>query len=183
MDAENDSIAEWVADEILPHEAFVRNWLGRRWGHLIDVEEVIQDAYYRISSLSSVSHIGCGRSYFFKTVQSIIMDAMRHAKVANIRGMTEMEWDYVIDDSPTPDRIVEGRQELDRVQNALTRLTQISRQVIVLRRVHGLSQKETAKQLGVSEHIVENNLARGVRKILSAMKEEDDKAIDDGDRE
>ncbi|MPT49238.1 MAG: RNA polymerase sigma factor [Sphingobium sp.] len=179
MDDENDSIAEWVADEILPHEAYVRNWLARRWGHLVDVEEVIQDAYYRISGLSSVNHISSGRAYFFKTVQSIVMDAMRHAKVANIRGLTEIEWDYVIDDSPTPDRIAEGRQELGRLQSALAQLTHISRQVIVLRRIHGLSQKETAKHLGVSEHIVENNLVRGVRKILTAMQEEDNKALEE----
>lgn len=169
MDDANDIIADWVADEILPHEALVRGWLARRWGHVADVEDVLQEAYCRIAGLSSVEHIESGKSYLFATVQSIVMDGMRRAKVANIRVMTEIDWNYVMDDTPLPDRVVEGRQELDRVREALSDLSQIAQQVIELRRLHGLSQKETARRLGISEHVVENHMVRGLRKVLAKM--------------
>lgn len=173
MNDELDIIADWVADEVLPHEALVRGWLGRRWGHMVDVDDVLQEAYCRISALRSTDHIDSGRSYFFATVQSVVMDGMRRAKVANIRPMTEIDWQYVMDEAPLPDQIVESRQQLDRVRSALARLSDLSRQIISLRRVHGLSQKETARRLGVSEHVVENHVVRGLRKVLATMTEED----------
>lgn len=173
MDDEQDIIADWVADEILPHEALVRGWLRRRWSHVVETEEVLQEAYCRIAGLKSVAHIDNGRAYFFATVQSVIMDGMRRAKVANIREMTEIDWQYVMDDTPSPDRVVEGRQELKRVTQALSSLSHTTRQVIELRRLHGLSQKETAQRLGISEHMVENHMARGLRRVLAMMAGED----------
>ncbi len=174
MSDHQDTIADWVANEILPYEGMVRGWLLRRWGTLVDVEETLQEAYCRIASLASVDHIENGRSYFFATVQSVVMDNVRRAKVANIRPMTEIDWEYVMDDTPLPDRIVEGRHELERVEAALrSQLSDLGRQILLLRRVQGLSQKETAMRLGVSEHIVENHVVRGLRKVLAVLAKED----------
>lgn len=173
MDDGQDIIADWVADEILPYEGMVRGWLARRWGSAVDIDEVLQEAYCRIASLTSIGHIESGRSYFFATVQSVVMDGMRRAKVTNIRPMTEIAWEYVVDDTPLPDRLIEGQQELGRVRAALSQLSELGRQVIELRRLQGLSQKETATRLGVSEHVVENHVVRGLRKVLATLAKED----------
>jgi RNA polymerase sigma-70 factor (ECF subfamily) len=45
------------------------------------------------------------------------------------------------------------------------------RQVFELRKVHGLSQAETAKALRISENIVEKETARGLSLILRHMAE------------
>jgi hypothetical protein len=55
-------IMDWVGTEILPHEADVRAWL-RRTLDPADLEDVIQEAYCRISGLAGVDHIRCGRAY------------------------------------------------------------------------------------------------------------------------
>ena len=41
--------------------------------------------------------------------------------------------------------------------------------VIELRRIQGLSQRETARILGVTENVVENHSKRGLRMILNAL--------------
>jgi RNA polymerase sigma-70 factor (ECF subfamily) len=173
MDDQRDSIAAWVAREILPHEGSVRGWATRRWGSLIDVDDVIQEVYCRIAGLDSVTHIENGRAYVFTTVQAVVMDGFRRAKVANTKPMTEIDWFDVEDDSPLADRRVEAIQELGRVNNLLSGLSATGRRVIELRRIHGLSQKETAQQLGVSESVVENHIVRGLRRILKTIAEQD----------
>src|SRR5690606_24937402 len=65
MDINRNHIAAWAAEKILPHEAEVRNWLLRHWRTTVDVDDVVQEAYCRISELDSVEHIRNGRSYFF----------------------------------------------------------------------------------------------------------------------
>ena len=83
MHIDNNSIAAWVAEEILPHEAVVRSWLIRHWRSAIDVDDVIQEAYCRISELDSVEHIRTGRSYFFTTARAVAIDMTRSAGYKN----------------------------------------------------------------------------------------------------
>lgn len=169
MDEVRDSIAVWVSREVLPHEGAVRTWLARHWGSPIDVDDAIQEAYCRISALTSVSHIDNGRAYFFRTVRSVVVDGARRAKVANARAMTETEWWNVMDEEPLADRVIEARQEIERFNRLLGKVSCTCRRVIELRRVHGLSQRETARQLGVSERVVENHIARGLKGVLRTM--------------
>lgn len=174
MDEVRDSIAVWVAREVLPHEGSIRSWLARHWGSAIDVDDVIQEAYCRISALTSVSHIDNGRAYFFRTVQSVVVDGARRLKVVNASAfVTETEWWNVMDEEPLADRVVEARQELERFDRLLGMVSSTCRRVIELRRIHGLSQRETATQLGVSERVVENHIARGLKGVLNMMAQVD----------
>ena len=51
--------------------------------------------------------------------------------------------------------------------------------MIELRRLEGLSRKETAERLGVSENDVKNHLVRGLQKITGAMAEQDARSSGD----
>ncbi|WP_116813356.1 RNA polymerase sigma factor [Steroidobacter cummioxidans] len=171
MNGERDRVAARVAREILPHEGLVRNWLRRQWGSVIDIDDVIQEAYCRIASLPSLDHIDNVRSYFFRTVQAVATDNLRRAKVESIRRVTEIDWLNVIDEEPSADRALEASQELERVTSLLSRLTWTCRRVIELRRIEGLSQKDTARLLGISESVVENHIVRGLKSVLNAVQE------------
>lgn len=173
MNDERDIIAAWVAREILPHEGAVRMWLARRWRGAIDSDDVIQEAYCRISALASVSHIDNPVAYFRRTVHAAAADAIKRAYGKNVISMTENEWIDVLDEEPLADRAVAASQELGRISSLLSKLSHTCQRVIELRRVEGLSQKETASRLGVSENVVENHIARGLRRVLRAMADED----------
>ncbi len=170
---DSDIIAGWVAGEVLPWEGLVRNWLRRRWGHAVEVEDVLQEAYCRIASLQSIDHIANGKAYFFTTVQSVVLDSLRRAKTMGARELTEMDESCVLDEAPLADQVIEARQELRRVVAALGGLSPVTREVIALRRLHGLSQKETARRMGIAEHAVENHMVRGLRKVLAILEGED----------
>lgn len=169
----NRNVAAWVAEEILPHEAAVRSWLACHWRSAIDIDDVVQEAYCRISELDTVDHISNGRSYLFATARSIAIDTVRSARHKTSVGLTETEWSFVMDEGPSPDRAAEARQKLQQAGALLASLPWTCRQVIELRRIHGLSQAETARQLGVSENVVENHIVRGIRRLLKAISEQD----------
>ncbi|TNE41397.1 MAG: sigma-70 family RNA polymerase sigma factor [Sphingomonadales bacterium] len=173
MSRERETTAFWVSREILPHEPSVRAWLARRWNDTIDHDDVIQEAYCRIAALPSIDHIRNGRAYFFTTARAIVMDMFRQAKVVNQTDVTEIEFLDVEDEQPLADRVTVGRQELKRIDGVLGSLSATCRRVIELRRLHGLSQKETAHKLGISEHSVENHVTRGVRKVMKIIADQD----------
>ncbi|MET5021584.1 hypothetical protein AAHH78_43400, partial [Burkholderia pseudomallei] len=76
-------------------------------------------------------------AYFFTTVQSVVLDSLRRAKTMGARELTEMDESCVLDEAPLADQVIEARQELRRVVVALGGLSQVTREVIELRRLHG----------------------------------------------
>ncbi|MDV3455899.1 sigma-70 family RNA polymerase sigma factor [Sphingomonas sp. HF-S4] len=182
MEREYDIVARWVAREILPHENRVRVWLTRQWRGAVDVDDVLQEAYCRLSSLKSIEHIENPLAYFRRAAHAAAVDAVRHTN-KNIVSMTEKDWFDVLDENPSVERQVEDAQELSRVGRVLASLSDTCRRVIELRRIEGLSQRETAERLGISENVVENNIVRGIRRVLAAMADQDAMTGEDADQQ
>lgn len=44
------------------------------------------------------------------------------------------------------------------------------REVLILRKIHGLAQKEIAQRLGISENTVESLVSRGLRRCASYLR-------------
>lgn len=181
MHDKGDSVAIWIAREIVPREAAIRRWISRRWSHVVDVEDVIQEAYCRIASLASVDHIDNPGGYFHRTANAVVTDIMRRGGIINFTSMTQIEWSNVIDNEPLADRVLEASEEYARVDGLLGTLPDACRKVIELRRIEGLSRKETAERLGLSENDVKNHLVRGLQRIMGTMAEQD--ALWGGDTE
>jgi len=167
-----DATVDWVALNILPHEGFVRAWLMRVTRRSSEIDDIIQEAYCQISELDSVAHIRSGKAYFLATARSVMLQRLRRERVVRIEAVTDLEVLRLVDDEPSPEQVTGARRELERVLGLIATLPPICRQVIELRRIHGFSQKETARRLGVTESVVENNTVRGLRTILKALAED-----------
>lgn len=174
MDNKHDDISAWIGREILPHERAVRGWVSRRWSHVLDPNDVIQEAYCRIAALASVEHIQRPAAYFYRTAQVVATDIMRRSGIINFASLTENQWLDVIDDEPLVDRTIEAGQELERVNALLAELSDTCRRAIELRRIEGVSQREAARRLGVSEDVIRNHLVRGVQKVLRTIADQDE---------
>ncbi len=163
-------IMAWVAREVIVHEAPLRAWL-RRTMTAADVEDIVQESYCRISGLTDVSHIRSGRAYLFTTARMLALEKIRRSRVVHIDTAVELENLDPADDGPSPERIVSARQELRRVKRLIDALPDRCRDVFRMRKIEGLSQRQVATALGLSEHTVENDVAKGLRLILKAIAE------------
>lgn len=162
-------VIRWVAHSILPHEADVRKWLARRVTTPEDAEDIVQQAYCRLAQLDYVGHIANGRAYFFATARSILLERIRRAQIVEFRAMTDLDASCIMDEGPSPETVAGARQELRHVLDMVDMLPPAYRDVLRLRRLEGLSQRETATRLGVSEKVIENNVSRGLRMLLNGL--------------
>ncbi|WP_217983727.1 RNA polymerase sigma factor [Sphingopyxis sp. GW247-27LB] len=167
-------IMAWVGREIMPHEADVRAWLLRTLDP-DDLEDVIQETYCQIAGLKDVSHIASGRAYFFTAARSIVLMRLRRARVVSMESVSEIENTGIAMDEPTPERVVAARRELERVQRLIEGLPDRCRRIFELRKVDGLSQREVAEQLGVTEFVIGNEVAKGMKLILQSIADGDRK--------
>ena len=158
----------WVGSEILPHEADVRAWL-RRTLNPEDLEDVIQETYCQIASLNDVGHIRSGRAYFFTAARSNVLMRLRRQRIVSVESVTEIDSLNIVGDEPSPERVAAGRRELARVRKLIEGLPDRCRRIFELRKIEGLSQRDVAQTLGISEHIVENDVGKGLKLILQAI--------------
>lgn len=169
MNDDRDNVCIWIAREIVPHEPAIRASLSRRWGHVIEVEDVIQEAYCRVSELASLDHIENPPGYFHRTANAVATDIMRRAGIIDFTSVSQIDLSNVMDNKPLADRALEASQELEWVSDLVSKLPDTYRKVIELRRIEGLSRKDTAERLGINESEVKNCLARGLQKVIRAM--------------
>lgn len=174
MGVERQRIVAWVGSQILPHEGAVRAWLRRSQVAADEIDDLIQEAYCHFCDLDSVDHIPQPAAYFFRTVRNILTDRLRRAQIVRIETVAEIEAfsDYAEDISP--ERIITARHELDRVRRLIRALPGRCRQVIEMRKIHGLSQREIGRRLNISESVVENEGVKGMRLLLEALRTQDD---------
>lgn len=76
----------------------------------------------------------------------------------------------IADETIPADRQIDGRAELARVSEAITRLPAAIREPLILRTVEGLTQVETAQLLGISEKAVETRLYRARNKLTEDLR-------------
>jgi RNA polymerase sigma-70 factor (ECF subfamily) len=164
--------AQWLARMICPHEPALRRWLGRRTLIGLDIDDIVQEAYARLAVLPDVDHIHNPRAYFFRTAFTILVNEVRRAQIVPIDAVAQLDRLEVESMAPTPDMEAEGRQELRLLAEAIAQLSPRCREVFIARKVHGLSQRETAAQLGMAESTVEKHIAAGLRHLAAFLGED-----------
>jgi len=173
MSEETTQRGQWIASHIIPCESQLRGWLRSVVPRGLEVDDIIQEGYAILSSLADVSRIENPRAYFYRILKSLIAEHFRRVSVAS--GGATLDTESIPDpqEGLTPERIVSGRQELDRLYRAITRLPEPARTIFVMRKIDNLPQKVIAERLRVSENVVENHVARGLRVILQQFARED----------
>lgn len=165
--------AQWIAAQILPLESQIRAWLRRIAPRGVEIDDVIQEAYAILWKLHDVSHIRNPRAYFYQVVKRLVLDQIRRDALGGAAATLDTDSLGRLEEGFTPERILSGRQELDRLYRAITRLVEPARTIFIMRKIENLPQKVIAERLGVSEHTVENHVARGLRVILLQFSAEE----------
>ena len=168
MEAPYLARSRWLAAHVLPCEPAVRAWLHRtRQISDADVNDIIQETYAILAKLECVDAIRDPRSYTMQVAKSVFLQGLRRSKIIAFDSIADVAALEVADDAPSPEQQAFGQRELRRVQAAIEMMPSQVRKVFWLRRVEGLSQRETANQLGLAEHTVEKYSAKGVKFLLS----------------
>ncbi len=161
-------IVAWVSAQIVPFEAELRHWLRSVSKGAFEVDDLIQDIYYRLLKLQSVDHIGEPRAYLYQMARNIIIDQMRRKAIVRIDTVQSLDDLAGFDQSPSPERVALARAELKWVLGLIANLPDRCKDVFKLRKIYGLSQAETARSLRISENVVEKETMRGLQ-LISAM--------------
>lgn len=165
----DDSFDHWFAREILAHEASLARYLTRVWANRDEVHDLRQEIYVRIYEAAAKSRPLAPKAFLFTTARHLMADRLRRTRIVSIEAMGDLEALNVPIDDISPERRTSAHQELRRLADALGLLPPKCREVVWLRRVEELPQKEVASRLGISEKTVEKQVAKGMRLLAAAF--------------
>ena len=161
----------WLAKDILVHERALRGYLSRFFKNVADIEDVVQETYARLLALndSASSAVRNWHAFLFTSARNVALDRLRRARVVSLDALAEMGSFDVLDQMPPADEALNARQELALLARAIASLPDRCREVVTLRKLYGLSQKEIAQRLHIAESTVEKHVAYGVRLCAQRM--------------
>lgn len=162
---------DWFVAEVLAHEAALTRFLRRRWRESAEIADLRQEVYVRVYEAARASRPRHPRAFLFATARNLMSDRIRRWRIVSMEAVADFEKSNVLlVEDWTPERQESSRQELQRLAQALDRLPPRCREVIWLRRVKGLSQREVAAALDIAEGTVEKQVAKGVRLLADYLR-------------
>jgi RNA polymerase sigma-70 factor (ECF subfamily) len=134
-----------------------------------DIDDIVQETFVRSYEASLKQEIKYARSYMLKTAKNIAFN--HNARWDNkfntsidsfIEPPDELKSINVEDDYESKERFLSFCRATDQLSGSV-------RKCFILKKVYGLSQKEIADYLHISESTVEKHVAKGLLKSVQYM--------------
>lgn len=162
-------IDSWFIDEILPLEAMLLASARKMVDDADAARDLVQDAFAKVLSNEGWRGIEAPHAYMLRLMKNLAIDRLRRARVARFDQLSHVEHLDVADEAPDAFRVVSGREQMMRLNDALAGLPERCRRVFVMRRIEQRSPGEIAQRLGVSPSTLEKRLARAHFLIAQAL--------------
>lgn len=160
----------WFVDEVQPHEASLRAYLRHSLDSVSDVDDLVQECYARLWRARNHGEVHSIRAFLFTVARNAVRDLLRRRAVSHALPITENATMPVLENVPDVADVVCRREELAILTDAIRALPERCRHVFLLRKFQGLSQKEIAARLGITENTVESLVAKGARRCAAHLR-------------
>ena len=166
---DDETLKRWFCEEVLPLERSLMTFIERNWRSKDDIADLRQDIYER-----TLTGARCGlptqtRAYLYTVARNHLINCAKRSMVVSFELYADLDEINGAPDFLATDRYLSARAELNRAQAGLNRLPPRCREVVLLRKVEGLSTREAAEKTGVSVHTIEKQLTMGMRALVEFM--------------
>lgn len=166
---EAESLDSWFKRQILVHEEALVRYLTRCWPNPGEIVDLRQDTYVRVYEAAAKARPLAPKSFLFTTARHLMTDRLRRQRIVAIDAVGDLEALNVSVEELSPEERANAHQELRRLAEAIDDLPPRCREVVWMRRVDDLPQREVAARLGVTQKTVEKHIMKGMQLLAQAM--------------
>ncbi len=162
--------SRWFVEEMHPHESSLRSYLHGSFPAVRDVDDVVQESFLRVWRARAAQPIASARAFLFKVARHLALDVLRHERRSPIDPVGDLATLNVSEERRAVAATVSRNEKIQLLVAAIDGLPPKCRQVVILRKLKFVPQREVATQLGISEKGVEIQLTRGLARCRDYLQ-------------
>ncbi len=166
---ERERRAAALAEVVREHHAPLLRFLTQRTGSMEEAKEIAQDAYVKVLAVERQGSIGSLASYLWRSALNLMTDHGRRRMVRErfahgVRAEAEQV-------APSAEAVVDARQRLEIIQQAIGTLPPRCRDAFMLRVVQGRPFDEVGREMGISGRMAKIYVARALAFLHASVDE------------
>jgi RNA polymerase sigma factor (sigma-70 family) len=169
-DPSDSEYAQWIADEIQPHETALRSYLKNQFP-TIEADDVVQETYLKLLKYKTGKKIASTRAYAFSIARNTALTLFRRRKIYSPVPVSELPGWRIIDGGPDAAETANRQHKLDLAIEAVEQLPSRCREIVQLAAFQNLSAAEIALKMGISESTVYVQMGRGLKRCAEYLRE------------
>ncbi len=164
-----EEVRAWFIREVLPLESALMQYLRRNWRRRDDIADLRNDIYVLVYEAALKKLPDKPQQFVVATARNLLIDRLRRERIVPMEAMADLDVLEATLDAPNPERATIARDELRLLQRALERLPRRTQEIILMRRVEGLSRAEISVRLGITEETISAHVTDGMRALTEML--------------
>ena len=164
-----EEVRAWFIREVLPLEPALMQYLRRNWRRRDDIADLRNDIYVQVFEAALKKLPEKPQQFVVTAARNLLIDRLRRERIVAMEAMADLDALEGAADTPGPERVAIARDELRLLQRAMERLPRRTQEIIVMRRVEGLSRAEISIRLGISQETVSAHVTDGMRALTEML--------------
>jgi RNA polymerase sigma-70 factor (ECF subfamily) len=168
---------KFLAELVASYGESLEQYLTRKLGNPEDAAEVAQDTFLRLHRLEQPENLDNARAYLFQAATNLAVDQLRRRQL-QFRFL-KLEKSRAPEGEPpdlnaagvSPDQILDAREKLAAIYQAIDELPFKARQAFLLHRRNGMSYSNIAQQLQVSVSSVEKYILQALKHCRDTLED------------
>ena len=171
--------ADQVADGSRPGGGDLHGWMVRygpalrryfqRRAATADVDDLVQEVFLSLQARGATDEIENVQGYLFRTAANVLGQKRRHATWA--WGSQEDPEDVGgLADGHSPERILIGKDALEKLMQLVDQMPPRTAQAIILHRFEHLTREAVGRRMGISVKAVEALLKRAFERLYDSSE-------------
>lgn len=131
-------------------------------------EELLHDTFIRVSRMPAISAIRKPRPFLIKTARNLALDYLRQQKARPAADMEDIDTELMAADPEHLEQLIKERR-LQQLKSAVAGLPPRAREALMLAKYREMPLKEVAREMEISQTMVEKHLKTALQKCRTAL--------------
>jgi RNA polymerase sigma factor (sigma-70 family) len=160
----------WFEDEVHSHRAQLKAYLRGSFPGVGDVEDVVQESFLRIWKARARGPIRSAKAFLFGIARHLALDQTRRNAISPVKAVDDVAGLPVPAETESAAETLSADEKFQELAAAIATLPPRCRAAFVLCKLKGISHRDAAAQLGLSERTVDEHVFRGMQRLGEELR-------------
>ncbi|WP_296382291.1 RNA polymerase sigma factor [Winogradskyella sp.] len=148
------------------HAKNLHDFLYYKFGEHLNPQDKVQEAFIKLWQNCGKVAPAKAKSFLFTTANNLMLNAVAHQKVVLKYNKQPQKHST----NETPEFVLQEKEYHQKLQKALSNLTEAQRTAFLLNRIEGKRFKEIAELIGISTKAVEKRIYGALKKLREEIE-------------